>query len=146
MNNQYCTIEQCNVLWMDEPKFWTVQNPKNEYAGDLWVKVPENRAVPSGVRLLGQNFISQQDNDPKHSSKLFKDYAIYKWKESSKLWMVSRNPWLECDCYYRKNGMEMYGNRLRHQLLTCRTNWNPLGRQNLLREFRDCVLQLLNQE
>lgn len=34
----------------------------------------EQHAIPSGTRILGQNFVFQQDNDPKHSSKLCKEY------------------------------------------------------------------------
>lgn len=32
------------------------------------------RVVPSGQWLIGENFISQQDNDPNHSSQLSKNY------------------------------------------------------------------------
>lgn len=31
-------------------------------------------AIPSGVKLIGRNFIFQQDNDPKHTSKLCMNY------------------------------------------------------------------------
>lgn len=43
----------------------------------------ENHAIPSGIRLLGQNFIFQQDNDPKHSSKLCKDYLRHLEEEGT---------------------------------------------------------------
>lgn len=34
----------------------------------------QRHAIPSGLRILGQNFTFQQDNDPKHSSKLCQNY------------------------------------------------------------------------
>lgn len=37
-------------------------------------KILQNKAVPSGKRLIGSSFIFQQDNDPKHTSKLCKEY------------------------------------------------------------------------
>jgi hypothetical protein len=32
--------------------------------------------IPSGLRLLGLSFVFQQDNDPKHTSRLCKGYLI----------------------------------------------------------------------
>lgn len=43
----------------------------------------ENNAIPSGLRLLGQTFVFQQDNDPKHTSKLCKDYLRHLEAEGS---------------------------------------------------------------
>jgi len=34
----------------------------------------EQHAVPSGIRLIGKNFIFMNDNDPKHTSRLCKTY------------------------------------------------------------------------
>ncbi|XP_056143244.1 uncharacterized protein LOC130118936, partial [Lampris incognitus] len=38
----------------------------------------QRHAIPSGQRLIGANFILQQDNDPKHTSKLCKNYLEQK--------------------------------------------------------------------
>ncbi|KAL7849234.1 hypothetical protein SRHO_G00208570 [Serrasalmus rhombeus] len=38
----------------------------------------QRHAIPSGQRLIGANFILQQDNDPKHTSKLCKNYLQQK--------------------------------------------------------------------
>lgn len=37
--------------------------------------------VPSGIRLMGQGFVYQQDNDPKHTSNLCKNYLTKKEEE-----------------------------------------------------------------
>ena len=34
----------------------------------------QHHAIPSGLRLVGQGFILQQDNDPKHTSRLCQNY------------------------------------------------------------------------
>ena len=34
----------------------------------------QRHAVPSGMHVVGQGFILQQDNDPKHKSKLCQNY------------------------------------------------------------------------
>ena len=38
----------------------------------------QRHAIPSGMRLVGQGFILQQDNDPKHKSKLCQNYLAKK--------------------------------------------------------------------
>ena len=38
----------------------------------------QRRAIPSGLRLVGPSFIFQQDNDPKHTSRLCKGYLTKK--------------------------------------------------------------------
>ena len=35
----------------------------------------QRHAIPLGIRLVGRSFVFQQDNDPKHTSKLCKNYA-----------------------------------------------------------------------
>ena len=38
-------------------------------------------AIPSGLRLGGNNFVFQEDNDPKHSSKFCQNYLLRKQEE-----------------------------------------------------------------
>jgi hypothetical protein len=40
-------------------------------------------AIPSGVRLVGQGFIPQQDNDPEHTSRLCHNYLRRKEQDGS---------------------------------------------------------------
>ena len=40
----------------------------------------QHDAIPCGRRLIGANFLLQQDNDPKHNSKLSNNYL---WKKQS---------------------------------------------------------------
>ena len=44
----------------------------------------QRHAIPSGMRLVGQGFILQQDNDPKHKSKLCQNY-LRKKEQDGKL-------------------------------------------------------------
>lgn len=41
----------------------------------------QRHAIPSGKRLIGRGFIFQQGNDPKHASKLCKQYTINKERQ-----------------------------------------------------------------
>jgi hypothetical protein len=34
----------------------------------------QRHAIPSGTRLIGRGFTFQEDNDPKHSSRLWRNY------------------------------------------------------------------------
>lgn len=40
-----------------------------------------HHAIPSGKQLIGKGFVFQEDNDPKHSSKLCRNYLTNKEKE-----------------------------------------------------------------
>ena len=55
------------------------------FAGKHWCMSPcifycplQRHAIPSGLRLVGRSFIFQQDNDPKHTSRLCKGYLTKK--------------------------------------------------------------------
>ena len=44
----------------------------------------QRHVIPCGQRLIAANFLLQQDNDPKHTSKLCKDYLgkkqlVFSW-------------------------------------------------------------------
>lgn len=41
---------------------------------DMEVHILENNVVPSGLRLVAQNFTFEHDNDPKHTAKICRDY------------------------------------------------------------------------
>lgn len=43
----------------------------------------EQHAIPSGLRLIGEGFHLQQDNDPKHTSKLCRGYLEEKQEEGT---------------------------------------------------------------
>ena len=43
-----------------------------------YLTILQDHAIPSGSRILGRGFVFQQDNDPKHSSKLCKGYLEQK--------------------------------------------------------------------
>ena len=42
--------------------------------GECYVDILRHHVISSGMRLIGHNFILQQDNDPKHCSRVAKNY------------------------------------------------------------------------
>ena len=51
------------------------------YPQPTWLSqhgILQRHAIPSGLRLVGRSFVFQQDNDPKHTSNLCKNYLMKK--------------------------------------------------------------------
>lgn len=53
-------------------------------------QILQRHAIPSGLRLIGKGFVFQQDNDPKHTSNMCKNYL--ESKEASGLLKVMKWP------------------------------------------------------
>ncbi|XP_008558725.3 transposable element Tcb1 transposase [Microplitis demolitor] len=49
---------------------------------ESYLKILQDSAIPSGLSLIGSGFIFQQDNDPKHSSKLCQNFLNKKKAEN----------------------------------------------------------------
>lgn len=91
----------CQAWWM-----------KCDGLGALWCfdhSIFQHHAIPCGRRLIGANFLLQQDNDPKHSSKLqelFREeaaswYSVYNGAASTvtrsqPYWAAVGAAWLPC--------------------------------------------------
>ncbi|CAK9806963.1 Transposable element Tc1 transposase [Anthophora quadrimaculata] len=50
---------------------------------EMYKRILEQHAIPSGYRLIGRGFILQQDNDPKHSYKLCREYVEHLQEEEN---------------------------------------------------------------
>ena len=54
---------------------FSIQGTLNQH---VYHRILQRYAVPSGLRLVGLSFVFQQDNDPKHTSRLCKGYLTNK--------------------------------------------------------------------
>ena len=58
-----------------------------------------HHAILAGLHLIGQNFVFQEDNDPKHSAAYCRNYLSKKEKEGSKTiilvayWLAMKQAW-----------------------------------------------------
>lgn len=55
-----------------------------------YLKILQENAIPSGINVIGRNFVFQQDNDPKHSSKLCQEFL--EQKRSQKVLQIMKWP------------------------------------------------------
>jgi transposase len=51
---------------------------KKKQIADGYKQIITRNAIPSGRRLIGKPFIFQQDNDPKHTARIVKNYLARK--------------------------------------------------------------------
>ena len=51
-------------------KVWKLHQVKGKLNQTGYHNILQHHTIPSGPRLVGQNFVLVQDNDPKHTSKL----------------------------------------------------------------------------
>lgn len=87
----------------------------------------ENSAVPSGIRLIGPGFIFQQDNDPKHTSKLCQSFL--KEKEQQQVLKIMTWPPQSPDL----NPIELLWDQLDRQVRKC----CPTSQEDLWRKLQD---------
>jgi len=104
---------------------------------EQYKQILENHAIPSGLRILGPNFVFQQDNDPKHTSKICKEYLrqvedegiakVMKWPPQS----PDLNPiellWDEVDREVRKAAPTSSS----HMWITLQEAWSRITQESL---------------
>lgn len=87
----------------------------------------ENSAVPSGIRLIGPGFVFQQDNDPKHTSKLCAEFL--KGKEQQNVLKLMTWPPQSPDL----NPIELLWDQLDRQVREC----CPTSQEDLWRKLQE---------
>jgi hypothetical protein len=71
------TVEICSLVWgsFAVSGLFRIQGTLNQHG---YHSILQRYAIPSGLSLVGLSFVFQQDNDPKHTSRLCKGYLTKK--------------------------------------------------------------------
>jgi len=56
---------------------------EGKFIKESYKSILQRHAIPSGRRIIGRGFVFQQDNDPKHTSKLCQNYLQQKSEQES---------------------------------------------------------------
>nr|XP_054606757.1 protein FAM200C-like [Nothobranchius furzeri] len=75
--DHFCSLVERLTGLYSVGDLYRVRGPMNQNG---YHSILQRHAVPSGMRLIGQGFILQQDNDPNHKSKLCQNYLRKKSK------------------------------------------------------------------
>ena len=100
----------------------------------------QRHAIPSGINLIGRGFIFQQDNDPKHTSKLCTCYLERK-KVAGDLNIMEWPPESP-----DLNPIELLCEKLDRRVRDLKPTSLPGQFKNSSKECQNCALQLLKQK
>ncbi len=59
---------------------WPLKRIEGKMDKKYYHNILQRHAIPAGTALIGNNFVFQEDNDPKHASKYCRDYLAKKEK------------------------------------------------------------------